>query len=152
MRVVVVETINCQIQVIDFETEQYQEAVALRYAILRKPLGLNFSPADLACDKNEHILTATTENKVIGVLHLRHIEGNAYKLRQMAVAKDFQKSGIGSQLLTFAIVFSKEQGKTKITLHARQTAIPFYQKKGFVVVGEIFEEVDIPHCKMKLHL
>jgi predicted GNAT family N-acyltransferase len=34
-------------------------------------------------------------------------------------------------------------------LHARATAVPFYLRLGYTVVGEPFEEVGIPHRGME---
>ena len=36
-----------------------------------------------------------------------------------------------------------------MTLHARQVAVPFYERLGYSIVGEPFEEVSIPHFKME---
>jgi predicted GNAT family N-acyltransferase len=34
-------------------------------------------------------------------------------------------------------------------MHARQTAVGFYQKLGYSITGEPFEEVTIPHYIME---
>jgi predicted GNAT family N-acyltransferase len=39
-----------------------------------------------------------------------------------------------------------------MVLHARETAVPFYLKLGYEVVGGQFEEVGIPHFKMEKKL
>lgn len=144
--------INYHTQVISYDSDQYQEAVALRYKILRKPLGLRFSDEDLACDNDEYILTIAANHQIIGVLQLRNYNEKTYKLRQMAIASAWQRKGVGSQLIQYAITFTKQKGKEKIILHARQIAIPFYAKLGFKIVGTPFKEVGIPHCKMELLL
>ena len=36
-----------------------------------------------------------------------------------------------------------------IELHARETALGFYERLGFARVGEEFLEVNIPHWKMR---
>nr|MBP8249907.1 GNAT family N-acetyltransferase [Chitinophagales bacterium] len=40
------------------------------------------------------------------------------------------------------------KGFTLMYCHARDTAIPFYEKLGYSRVGEEFEEVTIPHWEM----
>ena len=42
------------------------------------------------------------------------------------------------------------QGGSEIALHARESAVPFYLALGYGLVGEPFEEVGIPHRKMRL--
>ena len=42
-----------------------------------------------------------------------------------------------------------EQGKQKMILHARDSAMDFYLSLGYIVVGDSFEEVGIPHHKME---
>jgi predicted GNAT family N-acyltransferase len=45
-----------------------------------------------------------------------------------------------------------ERGALRMTLHARQTAVPFYERLGYRVVGEPFIEVGIPHRAMEKSL
>ena len=37
-------------------------------------------------------------------------------------------------------------------MHARDTAVPFYEKLGYLCCGEPFEEVGIAHIKMQKQL
>ena len=39
-----------------------------------------------------------------------------------------------------------------MTMHARETAVPFYERLGYATVGARFEEVTIPHFKMEKRL
>jgi predicted GNAT family N-acyltransferase len=43
----------------------------------------------------------------------------------------------------------EKQGVIVFSLHARQTAIGFYEKSGYVVTGGEFIEVGITHVKMQ---
>jgi predicted GNAT family N-acyltransferase len=40
----------------------------------------------------------------------------------------------------------------EIALHARETAVGFYEKLGYVVSGERFTEVGIPHWYMQKNM
>jgi len=43
---------------------------------------------------------------------------------------------------------SAEMGYREIVLHARESAVRFYESVGYVAEGEAFTEVTIPHRKM----
>ena len=70
----------------------------------------------------------------------------------MAVADDYQGKGIGKMLIDFAEQTASDNGFNKITLHARKTAVPFYEKLGYWIIGDEFIEVDIPHYEMEKNL
>ena len=70
-------------------------------------------------------------------------------LLQMAVLNNLQCKGIGRALMIFAENIARDRGFKKITMHARKTAIGFYEKLGYKVCGEQFEEVTIPHYIME---
>jgi predicted GNAT family N-acyltransferase len=51
--------------------------------------------------------------------------------------------------MQFAENIARDRGFKKITMHARKTAIGFYEKLGYKPIGEQFEEVTIPHFIME---
>jgi predicted GNAT family N-acyltransferase len=53
------------------------------------------------------------------------------------------------ELVNAADVYAVNFGKSRIMLHARETAIPFYQKLGYEVTGEPLTEVGLPHRIME---
>jgi len=62
----------------------------------------------------------------------------ATQLRGMAVAKELQSSGVGGVLLLAGIDRARESGSRFVWARARDTAIRFYEKHGFRVVGDQF--------------
>jgi ribosomal protein S18 acetylase RimI-like enzyme len=70
----------------------------------------------------------------------------------MAVSPSMQKNGLGRSLLDFAEKVAYDSGFRKMVMHARKTAIGFYQKQGYEIKGEEFEEVTIPHFEMQKQL
>ena len=70
-------------------------------------------------------------------------------MRQVAVASTWQGKGIGSMLVAESEKTASRLGFSLITLHARESAVPFYERLGYGRVGERFEEVTIPHFKME---
>lgn len=62
----------------------------------------------------------------------------ATQLRGMAVAKSHQGSGIGGRLLRAGIDRAVESGSRIVWARARDTALYFYERHGFQVVGDQF--------------
>lgn len=129
-------------------SELYEEEVKLRYKILREPLSLLYTPEQLDEEKDQFHLCAFDDDKLIGSLLLKPINQNIIQMRQFAVDSDYQGKGIGKLLVIHSEEFAVKKGFTKMILHARETAIPFYKKMNYILEGEQFIEVTIPHMKM----
>jgi len=137
------------LKIIDHGTKEYNQMVQLRNDILRKPLGLSFTPEELEKEKEEILIGAFEEEKMLGCCMLITIDPATVRLRQMAVLNNVQGKGIGRALMQFAENIARDMGYRKMTMHARQTAIGFYEKLGYQVNGDLFEEVSIPHYIME---
>lgn len=123
----------------------YALSIALRERVLRRPLGLYFTEAQLALEAEEFHLTAWENDQLVACLCLKPIDAFSLQMRQVAVLEDRQGQGIGQQLVAFAEDFAREHLYQKMVLHARDTAIPFYQKLAYKAVGDPFIEVTILH-------
>jgi predicted N-acetyltransferase YhbS len=133
---------------VPFESEQYKEALQLRIQVLRAPLGLTYTPEQLAEEAKDVHVVAVEEDKVVGTILLRHVNEQVIKMRQFAVAPDRQRQGIGSEMIAYCEDYALEHGYNTIELHARESAVPFYETMEYQKVGERFTEVTIPHFKM----
>lgn len=137
----------CQIQ---YGSPEYDEAVALRYEVLRRPLGLEYTPEQLAAEwDNIHIAAFDTDQRLVGYLNLTPINPQEIKMRQVAVMPSVQRKGIGKCLVNYSEEIAKQLNFKEITLHARDVAVPFYLHLGYQIEGGEFVEVSIPHFKMK---
>jgi len=140
---------------IDYDSSRYRDLVNFRRRILRAPLGLDFTPQQLAVERADIHVAAYLHGELVGCAILTAADdshGRTVKLRQMAVDPDHQGRGIGTQIVTFAEELSAERGYREIVVHARETAVRFYERAGYVATGEIFMEVTIPHRKMAKRL
>ena len=137
------------LKIIDHGSREYQQMVHLRNEILRRPLGLQFTPEELEKEKEEILIGAFEEEKMLGCCMLIMEAPNSVRLRQMAVLNNLQGKGIGRALMQFAENIARDRGFQKITMHARKTAIGFYEKLGYRISGQEFEEVTIPHYIME---
>ncbi len=141
-------TVSVECKAVSHGSEAYKETVGLRNVLLRKPLGLEFSEDDLAKEADSHHLAAYREGQLVACLVLLPKGEGVVKMRQVATAIPWQGKGIGQQLVRFSEEYAQAQGYTKIELHARLTAVSFYDKMQYQKKGGIFEEVSIPHQKM----
>ncbi len=142
------------IKIIDHNSNEYQQMVQLRMQILRQPLGLTFTNSDLEKEKEDILIAAFDEEEILGCCLLTDAPNNEHtlKLRQMAVKGNLQGKGVGRQMIHFAENIARDLGNSKIMMHARHNAIGFYEKLGYKTVGDMFEEVSIPHFVMEKKL
>lgn len=137
---------------IEHNSADYQAMVSLRMRILREPLGLSFTKEDLEKEKDDILLCAYDDESMVGCCILTKLNEYSCQLRQMAVIPSMQKNGLGRSLMNFAEKIAYDRGFRKIVMHARKTAVGFYQKQGYEVHGDEFEEVTIPHVEMQKKL
>ena len=137
---------------IDHGSEEYQQMVKLREEVLRKPLGLSFDTEELEKEKNEILIAAFDEEDIIGCCILTDIGMQKIRLRQMAVHDSVQGKGIGASIMSFAENIAKDKGYKFMVMHARDTAIGFYEKFGYKVKSDEFEEVGLSHHIMEKEL
>lgn len=140
------------LKILDHGSEDYQEMIDLRYQILRKPLGLSFSPEDLAAEKDDIHIGCYEDDKMEACCVLTQTDPQTVRLRQMAVTPGLQGKGIGRVLMTFAENIARDRGYRRLTMHARKSAVGFYEKNGYRICSDEFIEVTIPHFVMEKEL
>lgn len=137
------------IKIIDHKSPEYEKMVDLRRQILRKPLDLDFTKEELDQEENNILIALFEEDEILGCCMLTKIDPNTMKLRQMAIKSGLQGKGVGRVMMQFAENIARDRGYRKMTMHARRTAIGFYEKLGYKVDGHEFEEVTVPHFVME---
>ncbi|MFY8005577.1 MAG: GNAT family N-acetyltransferase, partial [Chitinophagaceae bacterium] len=65
------------------------------------------------------------------------------------VKDGLQGKGIGRVLMNFAENVARDYGYKIMQMNARKTAVGFYEKLGYAVCSDEFEEVTIPHFLMQ---
>lgn len=121
----------------------------LRFRVLREPLG--FSRAEVIVEGEDASLhlVALDAGRVVGCVLFTPTSSTSGKLRQMAIDPSRQASGLGRALVAHLEDVARARGFEEIALHARETAIGFYQKLGYVGEGALFVEVSVPHLVMR---
>ena len=140
------------LKIIDHGTPEYRQMIKLRDEVLRKPLGLKFTPEELEKEKDNLLIAAYEDDVMMGCCMLVEEDPKTVRLRQMAVINNTQRKGIGRALMLFAENLARDRGYHKITMHARKDAVGFYEKMGYKCVGDEFVEITIPHYNMEKKL
>jgi len=109
-------------------------------------------PEELEWDEYDkdaiHIIVRDTQNNPIACARMK-TDGH---IGRMAVLKNYRNNGVGSVLLNTLLKKAREVGTESVYLHAQVSAIPFYEKHGFIVCSEEFMDAGIAHKSMRLTL
>jgi len=128
---------------------EYRVTVALRDEILRKPLGLCFSKEQLQAESTDRHLACYRGGRLVACLVLTRESGGTMRMRQVAVAADCQRQGIGAALVSYAERLAAELGCDEMAAHARETALSFYTQLGYTAFGDRFIEIGLPHVRVR---
>ena len=139
-------------RVIEHNSPDYRRAVELRRVVLRFPLGMDYTEEQLASENDSAHFILEEGDQVLASALMTPYDDQTVKVRQVAVDPDTQGKGLGRTIMLFAEDWAKNQGFQTAILHARQVAVDFYLKIGYEIYDEPFEEVGIPHRKMRKSL
>lgn len=138
------------VQIAEFNSTYHKAAKEIRAEVLRKPLGL--SADDPAFDDKEtdvHFV-ALDGDEVVGVVVLvPQYKPNTGKLRQMATTEEVRGKGFGIQLVKALEEYAVDNGITSIVLNSRHYAVGFYEKLGYKITSDVFQEVGMDHYVME---
>ncbi len=140
------------LKIIDHGSNEYRQMIKLRDDILRKPLGLGFTPQELEKEKDNMLIGAFEDDDMLGCCMLVEENPETVRLRQMAVLNDLQGKGIGRALMNFAENLGRDRGYKVMSMHARKNSVGFYEKMGYKITSDEFTEITIPHYVMEKRL
>jgi predicted GNAT family N-acyltransferase len=143
------------IKEIVFNSDEYKQMLDLRNAVLRKPINWPYFVWGQTEHEKEYTLLGgfdETTNEILACCILVHKSDTEIQLKQMAVYSTHQGKNLGLALIRFAENWAIKKRYTKLSMHARKTALGFYEKSGYGISGDEFEEVGIPHFKMEKQL
>jgi len=132
------------------DMDQYFE---LRWRVLRKPWNQpRGSEIDEMDDRAIH-LAAYDGDRIVAVARLHFNSEEEAQIRYMAVDERYRNRGIGSEMLKELERVAREKGAKYIVLEARENAVNFYLKNGYVMVKKSFLLFDsIQHYRMMKRL
>lgn len=107
-------------------------------------------PAEIELDEFDpvslHALAFDAEGRVLGTGRLLP-DGH---IGRMAVLRQARGIGVGRALLRALMQAARARGDREVLLSAQTHAIAFYQRFGFVVEGEAYDDAGIAHRMMRL--
>jgi len=121
-----------------------EQTYPLRHAVLwpDKP----FEYVKVENDADGYHFGAFQDEELIAVISL-FVEGQVSRFRKFAARPDFQRRGIGTQLLNHVMAEARRLGATTLWCDARLDAADFYRRFGMEAVSEVFYKGPIPYAK-----
>jgi GNAT superfamily N-acetyltransferase len=133
----------------------------LRRAVLRPGLAPSQPMPGDDVPSAVHIGVTDVDGAVVGTCFVfpepcpwRPDELPSWHLRQMASAPDRRGQGIGALVLAGAVDYVRSRRARLLWCNARETAVGFYARYGFVGHGELFLDTEhpVPHLQMSFDL
>ena len=87
------------------------------------------------------------DGKVVCVASI-YLDNKSARLRKFATLNKYQGDGVGTFMLNHLVSELKIYGVEYLWFDARESAIEFYKRFGFSVLGERFYKKDVPYFKM----
>jgi ribosomal protein S18 acetylase RimI-like enzyme len=133
--------------------EELEKYFDLRWRILRKPWGGEKATSRDAAEKTAIHLTAWEYGRLVGAGRFHFLSPEEAQIRGVAVESGHEHKGIGSTLMKGLEERAARAGARRITLHARETALPFYRKHHYQVLERSYTLYDsIAHWRMQKDL
>jgi predicted GNAT family N-acyltransferase len=102
-------------------------------------------------DRALHVLALKPKDQVVGTLRLLLV-GDVAKIGRVAVERDWRRRGIASRMLDAALAVAQRRGCREARLASQLAATALYERAGFIVASEPFEEAGIAHVWMRRRL
>jgi YbgC/YbaW family acyl-CoA thioester hydrolase len=131
-----------------------EQAAAVRRAVFIEEQGIAESEEWDDDDARAHHVVVTNLDgwaAATGRLIPDETPGRA-RIGRMAVMRCARGVGLGRKVLEALVDQARTIGRPQLSLHAQCSAQALYESAGFQPVGEVFDEVGIPHRKMVLTL
>ena len=108
----------------------------------RVPRELEFDDRDALC---VHVL-AFDGDLPVGTGRLDLDYGG--KVGRVAVVVTHRRSGVGTAVMEALHGAARERNQSRVWCNAQLTAVPFYERLGYVSSGPVFVEAGIDHLRM----
>ena len=127
----------------------FEETYTIRQIVLRpnRPLETCFFEGD-ELETTLHF-GGFVNQELVGIIslfknnHSSFQQENQYQIRGMAVLENFRKYGLGKKLVEYSEDYLKQKNISLIWFNARESAVGFYQKSGYKIIGDLFNIPDV---------
>ncbi|MCX8495182.1 MAG: GNAT family N-acetyltransferase [Akkermansiaceae bacterium] len=134
---------------IEFGSSDFFHECELRHEVLRVPLGLRLHDEDLSQEAEQLHFGLFDGSVLLASVIAVPLSSSEVKVRQMAVRSLHQRQGLGRKIMHCLEEHLSGRGFRRFSMHARVSAVGFYEKLGYETVSGEFSEVGIPHVKME---
>jgi predicted GNAT family N-acyltransferase len=101
---------------------------------------------DAADPVSWHVLAIHENRDAVGTGRLEP----SGKIGRVAVLDRFRGRGVGEAIMRCLVNHATDSGLEAVYLHAQTASAGFYRRLGFRAEGPVFDEVGIPHVRMRL--
>ena len=138
---------------VNTENALYKDAIAIRTKLFFDKMPNSLALINDSFEAKGKHLVCLIGNEVIGTGRI-NFDNETSIISQMAVKSAYQKQGVGGKILNELVRYSKEKNLSKIKLSARETALAFYEKFGFVAIGDKYpsKKTGVTHQQMALKI
>jgi predicted GNAT family N-acyltransferase len=129
----------------------YSEVIqTIRREVFQREQGVSEELEFDGLDESAEHLLADRDGVPVGTARIRRLNEKTVKIERLAVLISARGLGIGRKLMEEAIAVARGYADAEeIVINAQEYVTRLYEKLGFEVVGDRFEEAGIPHVKMK---
>jgi len=135
----------------DLTVDEYFELLHLRVAVFVVEQDCPYQEVDEKDRHSFHLFGRTENGDVIAVTRVlpKGVSYQEISMGRVALKKEFRGQGIADTLMIETFKFIESQyGKQPIRISAQEYLLNYYNKHGFVQVGDGYLEDDIPHVEM----
>ena len=115
----------------------------LRYRVLREPLDQPRGSEHNDGDATGVHFALYDDGILMAIARLDQASKEISQVRFVAVEFNSQGKGYGRMIMEETERFSKEQGNTKMILHARDYAVDFYQRLNYKIIEKSYKLFDV---------
>jgi predicted GNAT family N-acyltransferase len=130
--------------------DELEAALAVRRSVFVEEQGVpEHRELDGRDDTATHFLAVDDDDRAVGAARLREYDSARAKVERVAVLPSERGGGLGWDLMDAVEAHAAEEGYEEVLLHAQLTVVDFYERLGYEVTSEEFEDAGIPHREMR---
>lgn len=115
-------------------SSEWKEYYALRYEVLRKPLGQPEGSERTEQDDSGIHFALFIHGQIKAIAKLDFIDSENAQVRFVAVSNKDAGKGLGKQIMLHIENYAREKNIKQLILHARENAVPFYKRINYSLV------------------
>lgn len=134
----------------ELTVDELYELIALRIRVFVVEQNCPYQDADGKDKKSLHLFACNPEGECMACLRLVRagVSYDEWSIGRVATDMRVRNSGTGRLMMQKAMNYFEENDITDVRISAQCYLTEFYKSFGFVTVGDIYDEDNIPHIQM----